>query len=105
MQIVKLFVETFKRLAIATGDSCVTAAKLWENIYALMTDAVKKNLHIEGEVAKQLESQHVPIHILCKLHTCEKLDGACTDSLVRVEADLKDPRIVDKMSTPTQIFY
>ena len=41
-QIIKLIVETFKRLSIATGDPCVTAANLWEKIYANMTDSVTK---------------------------------------------------------------
>ena len=95
MQIVKLIVETLKRLAIASLG--VTGAKLWEKVYAIMTDSVTKNLNIEVEVAKQLESNHAPMHILCKSHTCEKLDGACTDTLVRVvEADLKYSELLIK---------
>ena len=58
---------------------------MWENIYAIMTDAVSKNLKVEIEVAHRLNSNHIPIHILCKSHTCEKLDEACINALVHAE--------------------
>ena len=31
-----------------------------------MTDSVYTNLQVEYEVAKQLSSKHIPIHLLCK---------------------------------------
>ena len=72
----------------ATGEN-VSPAKLWENVYAIMMDAVTRNLNIETEVAKQLGSSHIPFHILCKSHTCEKLDLTCIDTLVKIKEELK----------------
>ena len=60
-----------KRLKVAANDPSWTVARLWEQIDALMTDAVSKNLKIETGVAEQLESQHVPYHLVWKSHTCE----------------------------------
>ena len=42
-------------------------------IYSVMTDTVTKNLQVEKEVSKILDSAHIPQHLLCKSHTCEKL--------------------------------
>ena len=87
-QIAKLFIETLNRLAVAL-DNDTTPKDLWENIYiyALMTDAVAKNLKVETAVAKELKSDHIPLHILCKSHTCEKLDEACINALVEIERE------------------
>ena len=49
---------------------------------ALM-DAVSKNLKVRIEVSKQLGTEHIPIHIVCKSHTCEKLDEACINVLYK----------------------
>ena len=87
-QIVKLFVETANRLAVAANRPDVTAKSLWENIYALMTDAVTKNMKIEEYVAKELKSSHIPLHLLCKSHTCEKLDESCLNTLTEIESEL-----------------
>ena len=38
---------------------------LWEQFNAYMTDSVSKNLQAENDVAKQLSSKHIPIHLLC----------------------------------------
>ena len=40
----------------------------------IMTDSVEKNLKIEFEIARELNSEHVPLHTLCKAHTVEALD-------------------------------
>ena len=88
IQITKLITETFNRLVVATGDERANAAKLWSHIYDVMTDAVTKNLKIEEEVAKALGSSHIPRHLLCKSHTCEKFDESCIDSLVEIEREL-----------------
>ena len=79
-QIMKLIVETFKRLSVVTGRK-FSPKDLWEIIYAFMTDAVTKNPEVEPEVSKIFESSHIP-HVLCKSHTCEKLDEACLNALV-----------------------
>ena len=61
-----------------------------------MTDAVTKNLEVEKEVARILGSTHIPLHILCKSHTCEKLDEACLNALVDVESKIKFAQLVSK---------
>ena len=45
-----------------------------EKIDAIMTDAVSKNLKIENGIAESIGSDHVPYHLICKSHTCERLD-------------------------------
>ena len=61
-----------------------------------MTDSVTKNLKVEDSMAKELGSKHVPHHLLCKSHTCEKLDESCVNALVRVESDLKYSELLIK---------
>ena len=46
---------------------------LWEQFDAYITDSVSKNVQVEYEVAKQLGSKHIPIHLLCKSHFLENL--------------------------------
>ena len=94
-QITKLFIETLNRLAVAL-DNDTTPKDLWENIYALMTDAVTKNLKVETAVAKEPKSNHLPLHILCKSHTCEKLDEACINALVEIEREIKYAELLIK---------
>ena len=85
----KLIVETFKRLSVATGGTS-SPKNLWENITSLMTDAVVKNLKVEDEVSKIFESNHIPYHVLCKSHTCEKIDEA----LISVETEINYPTLI-----------
>ena len=87
-QIVRLFVETLKRLSVASGG-LYSAKQLWENVTNIMTDAFTKNLKIECRIAEVLESKHIPYHTLCKSHTCEKLDEACIKTLITVKNELK----------------
>ena len=87
-QISKLITETLKRLTVAADNEYVTPQTLWGNIYAIMTDAVAKNLKIEEIVAEKLGSDHVPKHFLCKSHCCEKLDESCVNVLIKIEADI-----------------
>ena len=74
-QIISLIVETLNRLSVAASKLNLTAANLWEKIDAVMTDAVTKNLKIEEGVSEKLQSSHVPLHLLCKSRTCERLDS------------------------------
>ena len=62
---------------------------LWNKINAIMTDAVTKNLSIESAVADALGSDHIPYHILCKSHTCERLDEDNLSTLAELEERLK----------------
>lgn len=102
-QIARLIVETFKRLSVAGGNVC-SAKELWEKIYAFMSDAVTKNLHVEDEVATVLESQHKPLHILCKSHTCEKLDASCIDALVEIEKNIDYAQLLCKRQPELKSF-
>ena len=90
-QIVSLIIETLNRLTVAANDPEVTAVHLWEIIDALMTDAVSKNLKIGG-VAAKLGSNHIPYHLLCKWHICERLDAdnLTTLSIIEAEIGLRD---------------
>ena len=83
-QIANLIVETFSRLSTALENE-VHPSKLWEKVDAFMTDAATKNLAVEIKVADLLNTTHLPHHILCKSHTCEKLDEACINVLFRIE--------------------
>jgi hypothetical protein len=86
-QIARLIVETLKRLA-ATTEGKYSAKILWETFDAIMTDSVSKNLQIEIEVAKVLQSDHIPLHLLCKSHVCEKFDVTNIAALAKVEAKI-----------------
>ena len=61
---------------------------MWEQINAFMTDAVSKNLKVEHEVAQQLGSTHIPYHLLCKSHTCEKFDETNIQTLSVIEGKI-----------------
>ena len=78
-QIVNLLVETYNRLSIAasiTESNEVTPRQLWENTDSIMTDSATKNLKIEDGIAAEFNSTHIPMHLLCKSHTVEKLDSS-----------------------------
>ena len=85
-QIISLIVELLKRLSVAAIKLNVTAFNLWDKIDALMADAVSKNLKIEEGVAEAFQSRHVPYYILCKSHTCERLDTDNLTTLSQLEA-------------------
>ena len=102
-QITKLIVETLNRLSVATAGE-FSPKILWENIYAYMTDSVSKNLKVEYAVAEILGSSHIPIHILCKSHTCEKLDEACLSALVEVESAIKFADLITKRQPQLKSF-
>ena len=76
------------RLAVAANNLEVTAAELWGKVDALMTDSVSKNLLIGEGVAEALNSIHVPYHILCKSHTCERMDQDNLFTLSQIEAKI-----------------
>ena len=102
-QITKLIVETLKRLSVATGGT-YSPKDLWENVYSFMTDAVTKNLHVENLVAEALNSAHKPHHVLCKSHTCEKLDEACINALIDVERDTNYSQLIIKRQPQLKSF-
>ena len=92
VQITKLIIETFERLALLVNESneeMPNAKTLWEKVDMVMTDSVEKNLHIENGIAAGLNSTHIPLHLLCKAHTVEALDRSNINVLAELEATLK----------------
>ena len=63
----------------ACSEEETSSSQLWKQIDAIMTDAASKNLMIELVVAEKLGSQHIPHHLLCKIHTVEALDRSCLE--------------------------
>lgn len=94
-QIKSLVLETFQRLATATSN-IATSKMLWGKVDAFMTDAVSKNLKVEYLVAEELQSAHVPLHLLCKAHTCEKLDDCNETTLMKMEQRLSVRTTIEK---------
>ena len=87
MQITKLVVETLQRPSTASNGSSL-AKELWERIDAFMNDAARKNLKVEIEVAKMPRLDHVPLHLLCKSHTSEKIDLTNIQTVAKVEVKI-----------------
>ena len=59
-------VETIKELSLAATESDESAKKLWENLFASMTDSVSTNLKIEDGNSESLGSTYKIIHLPCK---------------------------------------
>ena len=87
-QLISLIVETFKRLSIAGQKLNVTVQDLWSKVDAIMTDGVTKNLKVEEGVAASLNSTHIPHHVLCKSHTCERMDLDNLTTLSNIESKI-----------------
>lgn len=108
-QIVKLFVETLKRLSVAS-DGQLSPVDIWESIDAIMTNAASKNLEIGKGVAKLLypdkppDEWHIPKHLLCKSHVCEKLEESCTKVCKALEQKLNIKEIIVKKQPPLKSF-
>ena len=87
-QIINLFVESLTRLSIivsiAEGKD-INPCQMWEQIDAVMTDAVSKNLEIEKEIPRKIGSKHQPLHLLCKSRTVEALDRSKLKLLAAIE--------------------
>ena len=100
-QIVKLLVETCEHLALLvdSNQESATAKNLWEKTSIIMTDSLEKNLHIEKGIAKELKSNHVPYHFLCKTHTVEALDRSNINILANLEHALKFREALKSMSS------
>ena len=69
-----------------------------------MTDSVEKNLHIEKGIAKELKSNHVPYHFLCKSHTVEALDRSNINVLANLEHVLKFREALESMNSGVKSF-
>lgn len=60
--------ENINRLAVL---SQTTPRKIFENVDAIMSDSASKNLNVGEVIAKEMETDHVPIHLLCGAHPAE----------------------------------
>ena len=76
------------RLSVAGKNFNVYAEFLWSKVDAFMTDAVTKNLKVEEGVANSLNSSHITYHILCKSHTCERMDADNLTTLSNIDAKI-----------------
>ena len=104
-QIVLLLVETIKRLAVAATGSDLPAIKLWEKVYAIMTDSVSKNLKIEDGISESFGSTHKPLHLLCKPHTVEKLDACNLAVLAKFENMVKQRDVLESINPRLKSFF
>ena len=89
--IIRLFVETYRRIASATPVADVISATcLWQKTDSIMTDSVSKNLGIEKEVTALLGSSlPPPNHLLCKSHPVEAFDRSNLSVLAVIENNLE----------------
>lgn len=78
-QVTELVLEILYYLHVAYNGEKSSKA-FWDLIYAFMTDTITKNLKVEELVAEKSSSSHIPIHVLCKPYTCEKLEKCCIDA-------------------------
>ena len=107
-QITDLFVETFHRLALtlnSTAEKEVLPSTLWENVDALMTDAVTKNLGIAQTISKTLQSSHHPLHLLCKSHTVEAIDRSSLQVLSTIEKRVNQQQIFESINPALRSFF
>ena len=105
-KIVKLLVETYERLALLvdSNQGSATAKDLWEKTSIIRTDPVEKNLHIKKDITKELKSNHVPYHFLCKAHTVEALDRSNINVLANLEHALKFREALKSMNSGVKSF-
>ena len=105
-QIVKLFVETYEHLALLvdSNQGSATAKDLWEKTSIIRTDPVEKNLHTKKAITKELKSNHVPYHILCKAHTVEALDRSNINVFANLEHALKFREALESMNSAVRSF-
>ena len=106
-QIISLILETLECLAVLVNgndEKGTTAKELWEKITIIMTDSVKKNLHIEDGIAAALGSTHIPLHLLCKAHTVEALDRSNIKVLANLEASLKFREALESINPGVKSF-
>ncbi len=92
------FFDRTSSLTVSNNDLEIEASPLWKKIDAIMTDAVTKKLKIEQTIAKELNCDHVPLHLLCKSHTVEGLDRSNIEVLADIEKSVKQQEIFEKMN-------
>ena len=54
-----------------------------------MTNAVSKNLNVHNGISRALNTDYIPLHLLCKIHTVEGLDRSNLQVLSEVEISVQ----------------
>ena len=72
---------------------------------ALLTDAASRNLKIEGMIVTSLESDHEPVHLLCKSYSVEKLDASNLNVLSQVENSINQRHKLEDITPPLKSFF
>ena len=105
-QIVNLLVETYKHLALLvdSNQGSATTKDLWQKASVILADSVEKNLHTEKGIAKELKSNHVPYHFLCKAHTVEALARSHINVLANLEHAIKFREALKSMNSGVKSF-
>ena len=70
-----------------------------------MTDTAAKNLQIENSVASELNSQHKPMHLLCKSHTVEALDRSNLDVFTKIEKQVNQCGTLKNINPNLKSFF
>ena len=107
-QITDLFVETFSLFSMAfnvSADENIEPVHLWEKMDATMTDAVTKNLVIEGMVSTTLGSSHQPYHLFRKSHTVEVLDRPNLEVWSKIEKSVKQQGVLEQFNPSLKSFF
>ena len=74
-----------------------------EQFDAYMTDSASKNLQVEYDVAKQLSSKHIQIHLLCKSNVCEKFDATNISALASIESKIGLQEKIEKKRSKSEV--
>ena len=70
-----------------------------------MTDTAAKNLQIENSVASELNSQHKPMHLLCKSYTVEALDRSNLDVFTKIEKQVNQCGTLENINPNLKSFF
>ena len=68
------------------------------------TGRLSREFHTEKGIAKELKSNHVPYHFLCKAHTVEALDRSNINVLANLEHALKFREALESMNIGMKSF-
>lgn len=84
--------------------------RLWSNskepleMYKCPYDCTK-NLEIENSIGITLESDHRPLHLLCKSHTAETRDSTNQQILSEVEKTVKQKETSEAINPSLKLFW
>ena len=100
-----MLLETYTQLVLLNDDKRrATAKKLWEETTIIMTDSFEEGLQIENGIVAALGSNHIPLHLLCKVHTFEALNIPNINVLAGLESSLKFREASESINTCVKSF-